>query len=61
MRRIANTTPWSPYKLSAYFRDIAHKKTMLELLHDRDKIQAEARLELRDKFHEFDIECVDVL
>jgi uncharacterized membrane protein YqiK len=47
--------------LSAYFRDIAHKKTMLELLHDRDKIQAEARVELRDKFHEFDIECVDVL
>ena len=26
--------------LSAYFRDIAHKKTMLELLHDRDRIQA---------------------
>ena len=47
--------------LSAYFRDIAHKKTMLELLHDRDLIQAEARGELRDKFHAFDIECVDVL
>ena len=47
--------------LSAYFRDIAHKKTMLELLHDRDLIQAEARQELRDKFHGFDIECVDVL
>lgn len=47
--------------LSAYFRDIAHKKTMLELLHDRDLIQAEARKELHDKFHEFDIECVDVL
>ena len=47
--------------LSAYFRDIAHKKTMLELLHDRDTIQAEAREELRDKFHAFDIECVDVL
>ncbi len=47
--------------LSAYFRDIAHKKTMLELLHDRDRIQAEARQELRDKFHGFDIECVDVL
>lgn len=47
--------------LSAYFRDIAHKKTMLELLHDRDLIQAEARKELRDKFHGFDIECVDVL
>jgi len=47
--------------LSAYFRDIAHKKTMLELLHDRDLIQAEAREELRRKFHDFDIECVDVL
>lgn len=47
--------------LSAYFRDIAHKKTMLELLHDRDLIQVEAREELRRRFHDFDIECVDVL
>jgi uncharacterized membrane protein YqiK len=47
--------------LSAYFRDIAHKKTMLELLHDRDLIQAEARQELQRKFCEFDIELVDVL
>ena len=47
--------------LSAYFRDIAHKKTMLELLHERDLIQGEARDELRRKFHDFDIECVDVL
>ena len=43
--------------LSAYFRDIAHKKTMLQLLQERDLIQAEARGELRHKkFHEFDIE-----
>jgi uncharacterized membrane protein YqiK len=47
--------------LSAYFRDIAHKKTMLALLHERDEIQAEARAELQRKFREFDIECVDVL
>ncbi|HEV3021914.1 MAG TPA: SPFH domain-containing protein, partial [Pirellulales bacterium] len=47
--------------LSAYFRDIAHKKTMLELLHLRDAIQQESREELRRKFREFDIECVDVL
>ena len=47
--------------LSAYFRDIAHKKTMLELLHDRDLIQQEARAELRRRFQEFDIELVDVL
>lgn len=47
--------------LSAYFRDIAHKKTMLGLLHERDQIQGEAREELRRRFREFDIECVDVL
>jgi uncharacterized membrane protein YqiK len=47
--------------LSAYFRDIAHKKTMLQLLHERDAIQTEARAELRTRFREFDIECVDVL
>ncbi|HYT94677.1 MAG TPA: SPFH domain-containing protein [Gemmataceae bacterium] len=47
--------------LSAYFRDIAHKKTMLELLQQRDAIQSEAREELRRKFRDFDIECVDVL
>jgi uncharacterized membrane protein YqiK len=47
--------------LSAFFRDVAHKKTMLELLHDRDLIQAEARQTLQKRFLEFDIECVDVL
>jgi uncharacterized membrane protein YqiK len=47
--------------LSAYFRDIAHTKTMLALLHERDAIQSEARAELRERFREFDIECVDVL
>jgi predicted Zn finger-like uncharacterized protein len=47
--------------LSAYFRDVAHKKTMLELLHLRDEIQQESREELRRKFRDFDIECVDVL
>ncbi len=47
--------------LSAYFRDVAHKRTMLELLQDRDSIQGEASSELGRKFHNFDIECVDVL
>ena len=47
--------------LSAFFRDIAHTKTMLELLHERKAIQEEAREILRNKFREFDIECVDVL
>ena len=47
--------------LSAYFRDVAHKKTMLELVHSRDEIQAQARNELKAKFAQFDIQCVDVL
>ncbi|MGA2064539.1 MAG: SPFH domain-containing protein [Thermoguttaceae bacterium] len=47
--------------LSAYFRDVAHKKSMLQLIHDRDDIQQQARDELRQKFTHFDIECVDVL
>jgi uncharacterized membrane protein YqiK len=47
--------------LSAYFRNTAHKKTMLELLQQRDTIQIESREELRRMFRDFDIECVDVL
>ena len=47
--------------LSAYFQDVAHKKTMLQLLQERDVIQQESRDALRKKFGEFDIECVDVL
>jgi uncharacterized membrane protein YqiK len=47
--------------LSAYFRDVAHKRTMLELLQQRDAIQQEARKELQRRFEEFDIQCVDVL
>jgi uncharacterized membrane protein YqiK len=47
--------------LSAYFRDVAHKKTMLQLLQDRDAIQQESRQQLQEKFGDFDIECVDVL
>src|SRR5262249_56162351 len=38
-----------------------HKRAMVELLHQGDAIQAEAREELRRKFRDFDIECVDVL
>ncbi|WP_240907049.1 SPFH domain-containing protein [Paludisphaera rhizosphaerae] len=47
--------------LSAYFRDVAHKCTMLALLQERDAIQHAAQEELSRKFHNFDIECVDVL
>src|SRR4029434_9398128 len=47
--------------LSAYFRDVAHKKTLLELLQHRDALQVEYRPELQRRFKDVDIECVDVL
>jgi uncharacterized membrane protein YqiK len=47
--------------LSAFFRDVAHKRTMLQLLQDRDDIQREAKETLSGRFGQFDIECVDVL
>ena len=47
--------------LSAFFRDVAHRKTMLELVHSRDEIQKQAKEALQGRFAQFDIECVDVL
>ncbi len=47
--------------LSAFFRDVAHKRTMLQLLQDRDDIQREGKEALSGRFGQFDIECVDVL
>jgi uncharacterized membrane protein YqiK len=47
--------------LSTFFRDVAQKKTMLELLHERDVIQEEAQAALARRFWDFDIECVAVL
>ena len=34
---------------------------MLELLRQRDEIQSEARSELRERFQQFDLECINVL
>ena len=51
-----------PDAQSAYFRDIAHKKTMLELLHERDADPGRRpATSCGGRFREFDIECVDVL
>ena len=47
--------------LSAYFRDVSHKCTMLQLLQNRDQIQQDSKKALYGRFTEFDIECVDVL
>ena len=51
----------SPVRITYKAQKLNAGKTMLELLHDRDVIQREALAELRRRFHEFDIECVDVL
>ncbi|MDP7035639.1 MAG: SPFH domain-containing protein [Planctomycetota bacterium] len=47
--------------LSAYFRDIAHSHTMLELIHNRADLQKAAKAALKSRFQVFDIQCVDVL
>ena len=47
--------------LSAYFRDIAHSNSMLELIHKRAELQQAAKKELKTRFGEFNIQCVDVL
>ena len=47
--------------LSAYFRDVAHKKSMLQLISCRADIQKQAKEELRSRFEIFDVQCVDVL
>lgn len=47
--------------LSAYFRDVSHQRTFLELLQNRDEIQSAARTAMKAKFAQFDIELIDVL
>ena len=39
--------------LTAYFRDACHKRSMLQLIHERADIQTQARDELRKKFTQF--------
>lgn len=47
--------------LSAFFRDVSHKRSFLELLQNRDEIQREARDAMKVRFEMFDIELIDVL
>jgi uncharacterized membrane protein YqiK len=47
--------------LAAYFRDVAQKSNMLDLISKREEIQQQATLELGRRFREYDINCVAVL
>ena len=47
--------------VSAYFKNIAQKKTLIELLQDRSDIQEQAGAEMRAKFSAYSLELQEVL
>lgn len=47
--------------LNIYFQGIAHNNSILELILNRAKQQAAAKTELKKRFEEFNIQCIDVL
>ena len=47
--------------VSAYFKNIAQKKTIIELLQERSEIQAQALEEMKTKFEAYNLELQEVL
>ena len=47
--------------VSAYFKDIAQRKTLIELLQQRGEIQATANEEMRERFSAYSINMHEVL
>lgn len=47
--------------VSAYFKNIAQKKTLIELLQERSEIQEQAGAEMREKFGAYNLEMQEVL
>jgi hypothetical protein len=47
--------------LTAFFRDVAQKNSMLDLLVKRETIQQQATEELGNRFKVYDINCIAVL
>jgi uncharacterized membrane protein YqiK len=47
--------------VSAYFKNIAQKKTLIELLQERSDIQQQAGEEMRAKFNGYNLELQEVL
>jgi len=47
--------------VSAYFKNVAQKKTLIELLQERSEIQEQAGEEMRDKFSHYNLEMQEVL
>ena len=47
--------------VSAYFKNIAQTRTLIELIHDRAAIQAQALKEMSNKFDQYNLELQEVL
>lgn len=47
--------------VSAYFKNIAQNRTLIQLLQDRSNIQDQAGEEMRDKFNHYNLELEEVL
>ena len=48
-------------KVSAYFKNIGQTKTLIELIQQRNEIQAQSSLEMRGKFEHYNLELEEVL
>lgn len=47
--------------VSAYFKDVAQTKTLIELIQERSEIRERAVLEMRDKFAKYNLQLEEVL
>jgi len=47
--------------VTAYFKNIAQTRTLIQLIHDRSSIQQVACEEMRDKFGQYNLELLEVL
>jgi uncharacterized membrane protein YqiK len=47
--------------VSAYFKNIAQTRTLIELIHDRAAIQDHSGIEMREKFDRYNLELQEVL
>ncbi|MBQ8999616.1 MAG: flotillin family protein [Clostridium sp.] len=48
-------------KISAYFKNIGQTKTLIELLQERNEIQAQSSREMQEKFSHYNLELEEVL
>src|SRR4029078_11320421 len=47
--------------VSAYFKNVAQTRTLIELIHDRAEIQDQSGVEMRERFDRYNLELQEVL